>query len=282
MFPRYRGLSTEATPVLASPPRLRLACDLVGKARSMELLDTTAAVETPERVHFRHRLAGPGRRAAAWFVDTLIRVVVFVVLTIIVLIGAGNDLMFGAGIGLLLVVLFVFEWLYNVLFETFMDGRTPGKMLLELRVVRGDGSPGRFPDFLLRNLLRGIDFLPFGFGIGVIVMLFDRRMRRLGDLVADTVVVAESRRTMLDGVRIEPPLSEEERRALPARVDLRRDEMALIEEYLRRRRRLGPERAEELAWLYGPRLAERTGIQAPTWDRVLVLAWICAKGRNHD
>lgn len=248
----------------------------------MELLDTTASVETPERVRFRYRLAGPGRRAAAWLVDTLVRVVVFVLMAFGVLLTAGSEVLFGAGMGLMLVVAFLLEWFYGVFFETLLAGRTPGKMLLDLRVVRGDGSPGRFPDFLLRNLLRGIDFLPLLFGVGVAVMLVDRRMRRLGDLVADTVVVAESRATVLGAVILDPPLSEEERRSLPARVDLRRDEVQLIEDFLRRRPRLGAERAEELAWLLGPRLSERTGIRAPTWERVLALAWVRATGKDHD
>lgn len=248
----------------------------------MELLDTTASVETPERVRFRYRLAGPGRRAAAWLVDTLVRVVVFLTMALGVLLTVGSEVLFGAGMGLMLVVAFVLEWLYGVLFETLLAGRTPGKMLLDLRVVRGDGSPGRFPDFLLRNLLRGVDFLPIFFGVGVVVMLVDRRMRRLGDLVADTVVVAESRASVLGAVTLDPPLSDEERRALPPRVDLRRDEIQLIEDFLRRRPRLGAERAEELAWLLGPRISQRTGIQAPTWERVLALAWVRATGKDHE
>jgi len=247
----------------------------------MELLDTTASVETPERVRFRYRLAGPGRRAAAWLVDTLIRFVVFVIVGLVVLFATGSTLE-GVGMGLLLLLGFLLEWFYGVVFETLTAGRTPGKMLLELRVVRGDGSPGRFPDFLLRNLLRAIDFLPALFGVGVLVMLVDRRMRRLGDLVADTVVVAESRAAVLGALTLDPPLSEEERLALPARVDLGRDEVALLEEFLRRRPKLGAERAEELAWLFGPKLSERTGIQAPTWERVLALAWVRATGKDRE
>lgn len=248
----------------------------------MQLLDTTAAVDTPERVRFRYRLAGPGQRGAAWFIDFLIRLVVFVVL----LFGFGILLAVpgigGLGMGLLLLIAFLLEWFYGVFFETVLAGRTPGKMVLNLRVVRGDGSPGRFPDFLLRNLLRGVDFLPMLFGIGVLTMLIDRRMRRIGDLVAGTVVVTEEKAAMLGGVSIDPPVTEEERLALPARVELKREEIALIEEFLRRRRRLGADRAEELAWLFGPAVTERTGIEAPTWERVLTLAYARATGKDRD
>jgi len=89
----------------------------------------------------------------------------------------------GIGTGLLFLGLFVLQWLYGAIFETALSGRTPGKMAMMLRVVRSDGSPGRFPDFLLRNLLRGVDALPAvglpTFGLAVFVMAIDPRLRRL-------------------------------------------------------------------------------------------------------
>lgn len=248
----------------------------------MDLLDTTAAVDTPERVRFRYRLAGPGQRSVAWLVDFLIRAVVFLVLAMVALALALVPGFAGVGAGLVLLVLFLLEWFYGVVFETLLGGRTPGKILLSLRVVRSDGAPARFPDFLLRNLLRGVDFLPMLFGIGVLTMLIDRRMRRIGDLVAGTVVVSEERAAVLGGVVVDPPVTEEERQAMPARVDLDREEIALVESFLRRRRSLGPERAEELAWLFGPALSQRTGIEAPTWVRVLTLAYARATGKDRE
>ena len=44
-------------------------------------------------------------------------------------------------------------------------------------------SPARLPDLFLRNLVRAADFLPIGFGVGVLCMAIDPRMRRFGDLV---------------------------------------------------------------------------------------------------
>ncbi len=246
----------------------------------MERLDTTAAVDTPERVRFRFRLAGPGRRGIAWIVDGAIR------LAFLALVGAVlAPLMIvteirGFGIGALLVVIFLLEWGYGAVFETLLSGRTPGKMLLSLRVVREDGAPGRLPDFLLRNLLRAADYLPGMFVIGLGTMLIDRKLRRIGDLVAGTVVVIEQRGRVLADVAIDPPVSDTERQALPARVALSREEVGLIEELLRRRARLGPARTEELASLFGPALADRTGIEAPSWERVLTLAYARHTGKD--
>lgn len=186
----------------------------------------------------------------------------------------------GVGMGFLLVLLFLLEWGYGVFFETLLSGRTPGKMALQLRVVREDGAPGRFPDFLLRNLLRTADFLPAFFAVGLLSMFLDRKLRRLGDLVAGTVVVIEQRSKVLGDVALEPPVTDEERQALPARVDLSREELGVIEEFLRRRSSFSDERAEELAWLFGPALSDRSGIEAERWERVLALAYARATGKD--
>lgn len=246
----------------------------------MDLLDTTAAVMTPERVRFRYRLAGPGRRAVAWMIDALLRMVV--VGSVMVIVGVLSLIpgIGAVGMGVLLVVMFVSEWVYGVFFETVLRGRTPGKILMSLRVVREDGSPGRFADYLLRNLLRAVDYLPGFFAIGLATMLFDRRLRRVGDLVGGTVVVVEERGRVRDRAEISPPVSDEERRSMPARVDLSREELSAIEAFLRRRSRLSGERAEELAWLFGPTLSERTGVKADTWERVLTLAYARAVGKD--
>ena len=246
----------------------------------MELVDTTAAVATPERVAFRYRLAGPGRRTVAWLIDFGIRAVFFagflVVVSVASLLPGGQ----GIGMGMALVVLFLLEWAYGAVFETLLSGRTPGKLVLSLRVVRDDGSPGRFVDFVLRNLLRAVDFLPAAFGLAVLTMSLDRKFRRLGDLLAGTVVVVEERSRMHGEVRIDPPVSEAERQELPPSVALDRDEVTAIEAFLRRRRTFSDERAEELAWLLGPALAERTGVQADRWERVLALAYARAVGKD--
>jgi uncharacterized RDD family membrane protein YckC len=237
-------------------------------------------VDTPERVRFRYRLAGPGRRGVAWIIDFLIRgfllfLIVLAMVPLMLLPGIE-----GVGAGFLLVALFLLEWGYGVGFEWAMSGRTPGKLVVSLRVVREDGSPGRFADFLLRNLLRAADFLPAFFAVGLVTMFMDRKLRRVGDLVAGTVVVVEQRGSVLGDVIIEPPVTDDERQALPARVDLTRQELGIIEEFLRRRSTFSAERAEELAWLFGPALSERTGITASTWERVLTLAYARATGKE--
>ena len=255
-------------------------------------IDTTAAIETPERIRFRFRVAGPGRRAAAWGIDLVGRVMLFAVLLlpfVLLSTATASELLSGAATGFFLFGLFVLDWAYGIVFETLMGGRTPGKLAMGIRVVRLDGSPGRLQDYVLRNLLRGVDSLPVlplglfslpTFVIGLTVMGCTPGLRRLGDLVAGTIVVIERRSTLLGRVRIEPPVSELERQALPARVELSSDELRVIEAFLRRRPFLSDERAEELAEMYAPDLSERTGVRADRAERVLALAYARSTGRD--
>jgi len=246
------------------------------------LLDTTATVDTPELVRFRFRLAGPGPRAVAWAVDVGLMLTMFTGLYIVVGVLSVVEGVAEYGEGVLMVVIFAMQWLYGAIFETLWGGRTPGKAMMNLRVVRTDGSPGRPPDYLLRNLLRFVDFLPMGFGLGVLVMTLDDRLRRIGDLVGGTMVVFERRTRVLPAVPIVPPVTPEERQALPARVELSRSEVRTIEALLRRRARLTDERAEELASFFAPEVIERAGIEAPTAERVLTLAYARVTGRDHE
>lgn len=84
---------------------------------------------------------------------------------------------------------------YPVLFERFNHGRTPGKMAVGLRVVSADGAPVGVRQSLTRALVGvavewpGLVLPLLSWVAGVTVMLTDRHGRRLGDLVAGTMVV---------------------------------------------------------------------------------------------
>jgi uncharacterized RDD family membrane protein YckC len=93
----------------------------------------------------------------------------------------------GAGLGSIL--LFVVSWWYMVLFEMLNQGRSPGKQWMGLRVVHDDGTPIGWSASLLRNLLRFVDMLPFGYFLGAISCLQHPTFKRLGDLAAGTLVI---------------------------------------------------------------------------------------------
>jgi uncharacterized RDD family membrane protein YckC len=150
-----------------------------------DVLDTVVAAETPEGIMLELRPAGLSARFYAFAIDWLIRIVIaYVALMATIFMG-------GFGQGFWLLLYFLLEWFYPVVFELSRSGATPGKSILGLKVVMDDGLPITPAASFTRNLLRVADFLPFLFGAGIVSMLVRRDCKRLGDLAAGTLVVHE-------------------------------------------------------------------------------------------
>jgi len=211
------------------------------------MIDTLAAVETPEGVELAFSPAGPAARALAYGLDAGIRAAAYLALAA-ALAGLG-----GAGSGLFLIALFLLEWFYPVAFEVLAGGQTPGKRLVGLRVLRADGAPVGWSRSTVRSLVSFVDFLPFGFAFGLAAMLLGRRCQRLGDLAAGTVVV-----------HLEPPAAAPAAAAagaetLPPPFPLTLAEQQALMGFAERAPGLTPERARELADLLEP----LTGARGP-------------------
>ena len=198
-------------------------------------VDTLRRFETPEGVEIALRLAGPVPRALAFAIDLAIRAGLY--LALLPLAGFA-----GVGVGLLLLALFLLEWLYPVLFE-LRTGATPGKRAMGLLVVHADGTPVGPSASLLRNLLRAADFLPVLYGLGLAAMLADRDFRRLGDLAAGTLVIHRDAPPLPAALPAHPPLPP------PAPLDLATQQAVLA--FAERCRTLSPARQAELAALAG-------------------------------
>ncbi|MCC8187277.1 MAG: RDD family protein [Bacteroides sp.] len=77
---------------------------------------------------------------------------------------------------------------YSLLMEVFNNGQSLGKRLMNIRVMKVDGSTPTVSSYLLRWLLYGVDRLC---GIGLFIMIFSSKSQRLGDMAAGTLVVKE-------------------------------------------------------------------------------------------
>src|SRR6476620_10099025 len=153
-------------------------------------LDAIIQVITPENIAFEYRLAGPFRRLPAFILDFCVGMALVVGLVIVISMTVGIVSQHLAG-GIFLLLFFIVRWFYGVLFETFLNGQTPGKYMLGLRVLSDTGEPINGMQATLRNLLRAADtFLPL---IPLVVMPLSKKYQRLGDLVAGTIVVIEER-----------------------------------------------------------------------------------------
>jgi uncharacterized RDD family membrane protein YckC len=242
-------------------------------------LDNTVAVDTPEQVRFRFRVAGPTRRAWAYLLDLLVRLAVLLVLEIVLVLATGTHLRAGKAItsGGTLLALFLLEWGYFVVFEALWNGTTPGKRALKLRVVKAGGYPLSLMDSVLRNLLRTADFLPVGYVLGLLSMAWDGRFARLGDRAAGTMVVIEDPVRVAPSITLNPPPTPAELAAFPPRVVLPLAEREAVE-LLLRRRDLSPARRDELSSIIAPALARRLAMKAGDPVRYLALLYHVAVG----
>jgi len=236
-------------------------------------LDNTADVETPERIRFRYQVSGPVRRGLAYGLDMALRLIVLFTAAALTT-GIGD---MRASQGLWLILLFVLDWGYGVLFESLWSGQTPGKRALGLRVVKDGGYPVGFIDALLRNLLRAADFLPLGYLLGLLSMASDRTAKRIGDRVAGTMVVIETAGGIEAPIAISPAATASELAAFPHRPPITAAELEAVELFLRRPR-LSSARADELAQLVAPVFAARMGMRVREPVRFLALLHARAVG----
>ncbi|WP_378184897.1 RDD family protein [Aquimarina sp. W85] len=147
-------------------------------------------IETAQNVSIQQNVAGVGDRILAFFIDSLF-IVAYLILAVLLMSQLGGNLSKG-WIVQMLISLPVF--LYYVLWETLWDGRTPGKALVNLRVVRIDGSSPSFSNYLIRWLLRSVD-ITLGFGsVAIVTIVVKGTGQRLGDLAANTRVISERNR----------------------------------------------------------------------------------------
>ena len=249
-------------------------------------LDTDVAIETPEHIVFRPKVAGPARRFLAYLLDLLLCYAVFAAVAFLVMLatfGSGGiegaaDGAMGTGIGLLLVILFAIQWVYFAVLEAW-HGRTPGKRALGLRVVTATGRPIGFRAAALRNVMRAADALPLTYSAGLLSiaglasMSTTRRFQRLGDLVAGTIVIVPERAHAATPLILFPPAQAYELAQLPDDVRLDADERQAIEMFLRRGPRLGRARQLELAAMIAPALAARFGLRNEDPARTLALLY---------
>ncbi|MGQ0634166.1 MAG: RDD family protein [Planctomycetaceae bacterium] len=232
----------------------------------MGAIDLEHVIETPENVVLTYQLAGPATRLSAYLVDLLVRIgLVFALHTYLL---SPLSLAGGLAVGLTFIAYFIVEWAYFGLCEWYFRGKTLGKYLLGLRVIHEGGYPLSLWGAVLRNFVRAGDALPAvlllfpTYGAGFLTMLAAGRFRRLGDLVARTLVIEEQRvaapREPVILETIQPLSRSEISGYVPAAQTL-----TVIEEFLGRRHVLAYARGHAMALLLARALAAKLKYQGP-------------------
>jgi uncharacterized RDD family membrane protein YckC len=174
-------------------------------------LEGLQVLRSPEQVALHLPLAGPTSRILAYAIDLVLVVAIEIALLTTVLLGTPLAEQIGSSLSelgknldkpgpessqallvmlaALIVVQLVIEWGYFTFFELAMGGRSPGKRVMGLRVMRDGGLPLTLRESLVRNVLRCVDMLPSNYVLGLVSMIVSSEGKRLGDIAAGTVVV---------------------------------------------------------------------------------------------
>jgi len=229
------------------------------------MASTDFRVLTPERVSLQYDIAGIGSRGAAVLIDTVLQFIVLSVLLVALsgataagltrLTAGGDTATVIVVIAVMALGIFVVTFGYFIVFEIIWNGQTPGKRLVGLRVIRETGYPIRPVDAVIRNLVRILDYLPFGYAVGVIAMLFNARAKRLGDFAAGTIVVREGSYSTLAAHSIPETTTS---------LTLRPEDATLVRDFLVRRSGMNPSARATLAMRLATAIGSRYGLAVET------------------
>lgn len=150
-------------------------------------------IETAQNISIDQNTAHLGDRMLAYIIDSFV-IGIYIILSVLVLVYMEVDF---NDMWALYLLLNLPAFLYYVLLETFMDGKTVGKSLMQIRVVKIDGSKANFASYFIRWILRIIDVVLTSGGVAVLTILIRGKGQRVGDMAAGTTVISEKKRISL-------------------------------------------------------------------------------------
>ncbi|MEP0266529.1 RDD family protein [Dokdonia sp.] len=153
-------------------------------------------IETAQNVSIYQNVAGIGERLLAYLIDALI-LFSYWILSLFLLGAFASDGTNDRDIWVFFLVIGLPSFLYHLFFETFWNGKTPGKSAMKLRVVKLDGSKPGFGSYFVRWIMRIIDISLTSGGVAVVSILMSDKGQRLGDMAAGTTLISEKKRVRL-------------------------------------------------------------------------------------
>ena len=150
-------------------------------------------IETAQNVTINQNVAHLSTRIGSYLIDAAIIIGYYIV--ILLLFFALDVTIFKSKVVWVLLGLPIF--FYSLIFETFLNGQTPGKRANKIRVVKIDGSKPTFGSYLIRWMLRLIDISLASGSVAILTILLNGKGQRLGDLAAGTTVISEKNKVDL-------------------------------------------------------------------------------------
>jgi uncharacterized RDD family membrane protein YckC len=150
-------------------------------------------IETTQNVDIEYEVASVGDRILATLLDYLFFFAYILLIGVLAAI-IGTDFFDSLAVITLIILPIL---LYDLLCETFLQGRSFGKIIMKIKVVKIDGTQATFGSYLLRWLLRIVDTKMFSGVIALVVILANGKGQRLGDLAAGTTVIKMKQKVQL-------------------------------------------------------------------------------------
>jgi uncharacterized RDD family membrane protein YckC len=195
---------------------------------------STVTIITPANIEVEYNTAGVGARLAAFIIDFALQVL-GIILCGGILFGIYHYMAFPPRATTLLAIFlaatFIVYFGYFIVCEMLMNGQTAGKRLFGLRVIRDNGQPIEFSQSLIRGIIRSTIDMMY---VGLFVILFSKKHKRLGDMAAGTIVIIEK----YDIEFFDPvfaPHDHDFPKFLPPLSEMTAEERGIVEDWLRRR-----------------------------------------------
>lgn len=238
-------------------------------------------IETPEKITFTYQLADTGLRIVAYTIDCVIQIILFIVFLALWgaefnTYGSYGDEKTGLFMAVLYLMLFFYQWFYFMLFEIFLNGGSPGKKICKIRVIKNDGDRLDLSAIVIRNLVRSVDNFPIPYLciLGGFVSMLNKKNKRLGDLMAGTLVVLEK------GFKIQEPdfttkLSTTEKRVSMGLLEkdrLNEKDLYIIRKLLNQKNIMAPAQLDKTAKIIVNKLSNKFDLSAmSTWSDLRII-----------
>lgn len=139
-------------------------------------------IETTQNVLFINEVASVAERLLAAILDYIV-LGVYAIIIGMILSGIHTDSL------AVQIILFLPTSFYHLVMEASNDGRSLGKMIMKIKVIRKDGAHPTLGNYLIRWIFRLVDVTLLLGGIAVVTIIFNGKGQRLGDIVANTTVI---------------------------------------------------------------------------------------------
>jgi uncharacterized RDD family membrane protein YckC len=163
-------------------------------------MSDSARILTTQNVTISYQVASIGERLLARFID-LIFFVVYLIIGYMIMgqVLKGMDFEDMARYSKVISLLIPIPILtYTLWCEPLLNGRSIGKLIMGLKVVRTNGTPAGIGEFAYRWVMRLFEGeLGLFTGLSLPVAIISGKGQRIGDMIADTMVIRVKQKTSL-------------------------------------------------------------------------------------